>query len=257
MIMGVMEVNLVSSVACVFAVVILFLLYISSPNELSVEEKERFEKDTENLFPTYKEIYRTIGGLAYWITAKLTFFERIKPNVISLLGFLVNFLGSVLIPLFLIGPAGILFLVGGLLDIIDGKVARTKRHAKPHGALVDSFLDRISEIAMFGGIMVFFSIRENNMFSIITAGAMAFSLLVSYVRAKGEALGIMTREGIMRRQERIIMISLSLILDSLFSYFTQKIIFTNIGIFLVLIGAVITSLERFRNIFLALKKAGK
>ncbi len=246
-------VNFISAVVATFTLVILFLLYISVPTEINHEDKKRIEKFITISLPLYTDIYRAIGGLAYWIATKLTFLEKLNPNLISFIGFLINISGSVLIPISLIGPAGILIIIGGLFDVIDGKVARAKRQAKPLGALVDSVLDRISEIAMFVGIMIFFALRENKVMSILTAGAMAFSLLVSYVRARGESLGVLSKEGIMRRQERVVIISLSLLLDALFSHFTQKIIFINIAIFLVFVGSVITSIERFKNIITTLK----
>jgi phosphatidylglycerophosphate synthase len=94
-------------------------------------------------------------------------------------------------------------------------------------------------------------------FSVITALAMGFSMLVSYVRAKAESLGLNPKEGIMRRQERVFIMAVSLLLDSIFQYITQKIIFLPFGIAIILAGSFITSIIRFKKSYDELEKKEK
>ncbi len=254
------RIDFIAGLVIVFILISTVLLYITSPAEIGEEEKKRVEKEAgglgKNVFAeNIKVIYYTLGGWAYWIADRFKFLYNLSPNTISWIGLTINVVASILIPFRFFSIAGFLLLLGGIFDIIDGKIARQKRLAKPSGALLDSFLDRISEISMFIGTIIFFSLSEQKISTIITAGALAFSLLVSYVRAKGESLGVSPREGIARREERVAVVSISLLLDSIFSYFTKKTIFLNTGILIIFIGTLITSAIRFRNVFRELKKS--
>jgi len=124
---------------------------------------------------------------------------------------------------------GILVLVAGWFDIVDGAVARVTGKTSMRGAFVDSTLDRVAEVVIFTGILV--GHYSSALFVIL---ALSTSLLVSYTRAKGDALGIaLSGVGIGERSERLIIISVSSVIGLL-----------GWGVILVLVVAAFTFVER-------------
>jgi len=118
-----------------------------------------------------------------------------------------------------IGWAGALVLFAGLFDMMDGRLARLGKMSSTFGALYDSALDRYSELFMFMGI-IYYLISHDYFFSSIFAFiAMIGSLMVSYVRARAEGLGVDCSVGLMQRPERILIVGISAILCGVFSYF--------------------------------------
>jgi CDP-diacylglycerol--glycerol-3-phosphate 3-phosphatidyltransferase len=105
-----------------------------------------------------------------------------------------------------------LFVVGSVLDILDGALARSSGKGTPFGAFLDSTTDRISEGFMLGAIALVFS-RDGNQFAVaFTFAAVAGSFLVSYTRARAEALGLKGDVGIGSRAERVVVIVTGLVL---------------------------------------------
>jgi archaetidylinositol phosphate synthase len=124
---------------------------------------------------------------------------------------------------------GILVLVAGWFDIVDGAVARVTGKTSMRGAFVDSTLDRVAEVVIFTGILV-----GHYSSALLVILALSTSLLVSYTRAKGDALGIaLSGVGIGERSERLIIIAVSSIVGIL-----------GWGVILVLIVAAFTFVER-------------
>jgi archaetidylinositol phosphate synthase len=166
----------------------------------------------------------------------------ITPNILTSCGFVLALLAGFL---FAYQPskdylAAISLIGSGLLDILDGAVARTSGKASKLGSFSDSTLDRISEIAIFGGI-IYAGYGVNPTIVIITLG---LSLLVSYARAKGESLGItLSGIGIGERAERLIV----LIIFSLAGYVW-------IAIYIILILAGITFVQRYLFIVRVIKQ---
>jgi CDP-diacylglycerol---glycerol-3-phosphate 3-phosphatidyltransferase len=104
------------------------------------------------------------------------------------------------------------FVVGSLLDILDGALARAGDKATPLGAFVDSTTDRMGEAAMLGAIGLVF-MRHGDQFALgATFGAVAGSFLVSYTRARAEALGLRGDVGLSSRAERVVIITAGLVL---------------------------------------------
>jgi CDP-diacylglycerol--glycerol-3-phosphate 3-phosphatidyltransferase len=143
---------------------------------------------------------------------------RVSPNALTAAGVLLCATASVVVyfeyrselAAFWIGAA--LFIVGSILDVLDGALARRSNRATPFGAFVDSTTDRMSEAFMLGAIALVFS-RENNEVALaFTFAAVAGSFLVSYTRARAEALSLKGDVGIGSRAERVFVISSGLIL---------------------------------------------
>ena len=139
------------------------------------------------------------------------------PNAITLLGFAVCVVSAYLVASGWLVLAGVVFLVGGILDLFDGALARLTGQESPFGALLDSVFDRLGEAALFVGLGVF-ALRgdhtEEYRAFFITALLLAliFSQGVSYLRARGEGLGVFTRAGLMTRTERVALLGIGLLL---------------------------------------------
>jgi CDP-diacylglycerol--glycerol-3-phosphate 3-phosphatidyltransferase len=102
-------------------------------------------------------------------------------------------------------------IFSGVADMLDGRIARARQLASARGAFMDSALDRFGETFSLAGVVVYLSGRP----LAVTAGALALggSMLVSYVRARGEALGITYHGGLMQRAERLVLLALAALAD--------------------------------------------
>jgi len=150
------------------------------------------------------------------------FFRAIKftPNGITILGFLITVLSAYLVGAGWLLAGGIVFLFAGGLDLMDGALARLTGKVSPFGALLDSVFDRLSEAALFLGMAVY-ALREDIgedrqvFFITVLLLALIFSQVVSYLRARGEGLGVFTRSGLMTRPERVVLLGTGLIVDQI------------------------------------------
>jgi phosphatidylglycerophosphate synthase len=116
-----------------------------------------------------------------------------------------------------VGYAGFTILLGGLMDMIDGRLARVSHSESKYGALFDSVLDRYSEMFMFLGICYYLVAQDYFFSSLFAFIAMIGSIMVSYTRARSEGLGVSAKGGKMQRPERILIVSLSAIICGVFS----------------------------------------
>lgn len=144
----------------------------------------------------------------------------LTPNLITLLGFGVCVAGAVLVALGWPLYGGIVFLLGGVLDLFDGALARLTGKASPFGALLDSVFDRLGEAALFVGLGAYYLLADLEsgqlLISILAVLlGLVFSQGVSYLRARGEGLGAFTRSGIMTRTERVIILGAGLIVEGI------------------------------------------
>ncbi len=149
--------------------------------------------------------YRIIDPLAHLLVRM-----RIHPNAITVVGFLVTLVGALLYSQDHVRTAGFMILLGGLCDVFDGRVARLSGLASRFGSFFDSTLDRVSEIAMYIGLMTLYNTYQLEFIDIwmiyLLALALGGSLMVSYTRAKAESLGFDCSVGLMQRGERILLI---------------------------------------------------
>lgn len=149
----------------------------------------------------------------------------LSPNTLTISGFIVTILASALIPFnLLIG--GLLILIGGAFDMLDGVVARTNSKNTKFGAFLDSTIDRYCDAFIFIGITWYFFNVSDLLGMLLTVGAMVGALLISYARARAEGLGIECKVGIMERPERIVLISFGCI-TGLIIYVIAIIFFLN------------------------------
>ncbi len=147
------------------------------------------------------------------------FFKAVgfTPNAITLLGFAVCVVSAYLVASGWLVWGGVVFLAGGILDLFDGALARMTGQATPFGALLDSVFDRLGEAALFVGLGVYALRPEHSddyraFFITALLLALIFSQGVSYLRARGEGLGVFTRAGVMTRTERVALLGIGLLL---------------------------------------------
>ncbi|RKZ02904.1 MAG: CDP-alcohol phosphatidyltransferase family protein [Candidatus Hydrothermota bacterium] len=138
----------------------------------------------------------------------------IHPNYITLIGFLITIFAGFLYAGGYFRLAALLLLIAGVLDAVDGDVARLTGKKSSFGALLDSALDRLSEAAIFGGVLYFY---RNSIWALILIFiSFTLSFMVSYLRARGEGLGVSIRVGPMDRTGRYIYLFLISLLGPAF-----------------------------------------
>ncbi len=141
----------------------------------------------------------------------------LTPNAVTLLGFAVCVLSAWLVASGWLIWGGAVFLAGGILDLFDGALARLTGQATPFGALLDSVFDRLGEAALFVGLGIYalrsdYTDDQRALFITALLLALIFSQGVSYLRARGEGLGVFTRAGLMTRTERVALLGIGLLL---------------------------------------------
>jgi phosphatidylglycerophosphate synthase len=153
-----------------------------------------------------------------WLMWLITPLERafiragVSPDVFNYLGAAMGLAAGVAYAAGALSTAGWLVLLGGLTDVFDGRIARARGIATSRGAFLDSTLDRFAETFAYMGVALYFVGSYWGTLATITA--LGGSLLVSYARARGEALGVSCKEGLMQRAERLVLLSLASILDA-------------------------------------------
>jgi CDP-diacylglycerol--glycerol-3-phosphate 3-phosphatidyltransferase len=157
--------------------------------------------------------------------ARLLIKTPLTPNAITWIGFFITAVAAVLIATEHFFAAGIAMLVAGLFDMLDGAVARIKGQVTRFGAVLDSTLDRLCEAMLLLALMVVFARQQHIIWSLLCGVALVGSLMVSYIRARIEGLGIECKAGLFTRPERVILLALGLLLSN-FTY----VLFAAIGL---------------------------
>jgi CDP-diacylglycerol--glycerol-3-phosphate 3-phosphatidyltransferase len=152
-------------------------------------------------------------------------------------GIIITAFGAAAFLMGYIRLAGVLVLLGGFCDSIDGSLARTSGRASRFGALLDSAVDRYAEFIMYLGIIAYFIHLEDYGTFAAALLALCGSFMVSYARARAESLGYEAMQGIMQRPERIVIIGLGALIH---------VTALTIAIWLVAILANFTALQRVR-----------
>ncbi|WP_058186040.1 CDP-alcohol phosphatidyltransferase family protein [Terracidiphilus gabretensis] len=164
------------------------------------------------------------GRACGWLLDKIVHglaLSRISPNVLTFIGLMINILAA-----FFFGHAdvtnagrmffyaGLVIIGAGLFDMVDGRVARRTGQVTVFGAFFDSVIDRYSDVVLFFGLLVYYARVNHFRYVVLAAFVMVTSLMVSYTRARAEALIGSCKVGFMERPERIVLI----ILGALFNH---------------------------------------
>jgi CDP-diacylglycerol--glycerol-3-phosphate 3-phosphatidyltransferase len=137
--------------------------------------------------------------------------SRLTPNAISLTGLALNLVAAALVweRYFFLG--GIAFVVGSIMDTLDGRYSRMSGKGTPFGAFLDSTLDRIEEGVVLAAVAGYFALQSDRIAAAAVVVAVLASLMVSYTRARAEALGVECKVGIATRPVRVVILSIGLI----------------------------------------------
>ncbi len=139
----------------------------------------------------------------------------IKPDALTFIGLAISIGAAYAIATghFLLG--GVLILVAGLFDLLDGALARFVKQTRKFGAILDSTIDRISEAAIFCGLLVWYMLEGSTLEVVLIVAVLIGSFLVSYVRARAEGLGLECKIGLFTRAERVIVLAIGLMVNQI------------------------------------------
>jgi len=137
--------------------------------------------------------------------------SRLTPNAISLTGFALNIVAAVLVWQRYFFLAGIAFIVGSVMDTLDGRYSRMSGKGTPFGAFLDSTLDRVEEGIVLTAVAAYFAARDMQFAVAASVVAVLASLMVSYTRARAEALGVECKVGLATRAVRVVILSIGLL----------------------------------------------
>jgi CDP-diacylglycerol---glycerol-3-phosphate 3-phosphatidyltransferase len=137
--------------------------------------------------------------------------SRLTPNAISLTGFVLNMAAAGLIVGRLFFLAGIAFIIGSIMDTLDGRYSRMSGKGTPFGAFLDSTLDRLEEGIVLTAVAAYFASQNNQIAVAAVVIAVLGSLMVSYTRARAEALGVSCKVGLATRPVRVVILSAGLV----------------------------------------------
>ena len=162
---------------------------------------------------------------------------KVGPDLLTIAGWAFSLVAATLFATGNVRVAGAVMLFAGLFDALDGAVARESGRMSAFGAFLDSTLDRLSEAAVFVGIVFYFAAGGSPYAALLAGAAMTFSLGTSYTRARAEGLGIACEVGILERAGRVVILSFASILGSLTA-----------GLVLVAAGALVTTVQRILHV---------
>jgi len=173
-------------------------------------------------------------NLAYRITApvvRILSKSGITPNALTFINLALNIVAAYVIATghFLLG--GVLVLVAGLFDLLDGALARFTKQTTRFGAILDSVADRISEAAILCGLLIWYIPQEEASLEIVLIFVVLIgSFLVSYIRARAEGLGWQCQVGLFTRAERVIVLAIGLLINQIFIALCVLVIFVFITV---------------------------
>lgn len=167
------------------------------------------------------------------------FFNRLglMPNTMTILGLVGNVLGAYFLARGEFTIGGIIILIMGPVDALDGTMARLRGMAGEFGAFVDSVTDRYSELVIFAGLLYYYISQGNELATLLVYAAAAGSVLVSYNRARAQSIGYETKVGILTRLERYLVLAPALIFN-----------LPVLGLWIIAILANVTALQRILDV---------
>jgi len=196
---------------------------------MNQSEDQQRQTFTDILRRVFKGALDSIGG----------FLNRlgIRPNVITTAGLVGNIAAGVLIATGHLFWGGLLAMIVGPFDALDGTMARLRGESGKYGAFVDSVTDRYSEIALYAGLLVYFIQTGTWLDALLVFFSMVGSLMVSYVRARAEALGYTSKIGLLTRAERYLVLIPGIIFN-----------FTTISLWILAVFTNFTAIQRFIHV---------
>ena len=186
---------------------------------------------------TFTDRLRLIFKVPVEAVAGLLVKTGLKPNTVTILGLVGHAGAAALVATGHVSWGGILLIVMAPIDFLDGTMARMLNESSRFGAFVDSVTDRYSEFVIFGGLLIYFSLRNDWVSCLLIYIAVAASVLVSYIRARAETLNYPTKVGIMTRLERYLVLIPALVFN-----------IPMVGVWIIAIFANITAIQRIYDV---------
>src|SRR5260221_14439206 len=137
----------------------------------------------------------------------------VNPNFLTFAGLVVNFAAAAMFAIGRFRTGALIILFAGFLDMLDGQVARRQGRVTAFGAFYDSTLDRYADMALYMGLLVYYSVSGRTPYVILAAVATAGSVMVSYARARAESLIPLCKVGFMERPERLVLLIIGGVLN--------------------------------------------
>jgi len=162
----------------------------------------------------------------------------LTPNMVTVTGFIVTLVAAGIIVNGNLLLAGIVMLLAGVFDMLDGALARRTGKVTRFGAVLDSTLDRVSEAAILIGVCAFYSQSGQTPAVVLAVVTLTLSLLVSYIRARAEAMGLEGKEGFFTRPERVVALAIGMMFNILVPVLV-----------LVSVLSLITVIQRLANVY--------
>ena len=159
---------------------------------------------------------RTIGNVFGWVLTRLVrllTLSGVHPNVLTLIGLVVNGVAAWILASGEFLYAGLVILCGAVFDLTDGAVARSANKVTRFGAFLDSVMDRYSDLILLTGLLVHYARIDRFSYIVLTAVVMIGSVLVSYSRARSENLIASCKVGFLERPERIVLLIIGTLFD--------------------------------------------
>jgi len=182
---------------------------------------------------------------------KLAMKLNLSPNAITLIGLIITLLASYFYARGSFRIAGLILLLAGLCDAIDGEVARKANKVSKFGAFLDSTIDRFEEFFVFGGILFYYSmVRQDILLSIVVYLILLGSIMTSYIRARAEGIGFSPTSGPMDRPGRYVYIVL-------FSIIAGSGVLFSVAMGVLLFLVYLTVVNRFKEFRILISKEEK
>lgn len=172
----------------------------------------------------------------------------LTPNQVTVVGMALTFVAAGLAAFGYLLWAGVVLILAGTCDILDGALARSTHKSYPYGAFLDSTLDRYSEGAIYVGLAAYFISMGGPLqrwLVLATIAALAGSFLVSYVRARAQSLGFTCDSGIFARPERVVVTVIGLVFSGVLGGYVLYAV-----VFLLAVLTNLTALQRIREVWL-------
>lgn len=175
----------------------------------------------------FTEAARKYFRILYEPPARLFSSLGVSPNVITMVGFFLMVGIAVVLAQGYLFWGGILIIIVGLFDAMDGTLARMVGRTSRFGAFLDSTLDRYSEAVIFLGLFIYLSGQNQRLELILIYATMVGSLMVSYARARAEGIGIPLKDGLFTRFERVFLLVVGLLFNQLVIVLWILAVFSN------------------------------
>jgi CDP-diacylglycerol--glycerol-3-phosphate 3-phosphatidyltransferase len=172
--------------------------------------------------------------------------SRLTPNAISMVGLVGNVIAAVLVTQRLFLLAGIAFLLGSIMDTLDGRYSRMSGKGTPFGAFLDSTLDRVEEGIVLTAVGAYFASQGNEFAVAAVVAAVLFSLMVSYTRARAEALGVECKVGLATRAIRVVILSIGLLFAEIVDIADRSLL--EWSIYALALLTIVTTLQRVAHV---------